>query len=286
MSLSLASPADGRLAARAPEKIARAWSSTTHLKTLPLGHRLWRHAASPTLRTRELFGHRIVLDVARSSAQQQLFLEGEWFVAESSLVQSLVVPNKGVIDVGANIGYYLLLFAQAGAEPIVGIEPDLDNLTEVRRTIAANTMPQVEIVEAAVGASPGIAHFNPGLNGSVSDQGERQVRMVTVDEITPGDVGLIKIDVEGFERHVLEGAARTIETRRPRLFVEIHPALIGPGDLEAIRGIVDSNYEDVAYHRPLRDLNPLRRLVGPRIERLDEPPGGGAGKSPFWLVAQ
>ena len=184
-------------------------------KTQRIADLLWSNGE---VRERRLFDGWIVLDLSRSPGHRLLYLEGERWVAEASLVRSLVRPGEPAIDVGASIGYYALLLKQAGASPVVCVEPEPENLLELRRTIARNSFEDVEVVAAAAGAAPGVVHLRPGPNAAIADEGIA-VEQVTVDWLTRS-AGLLKIDVEGYERHVLEGA-KTLLERTPNLFVEL-----------------------------------------------------------------
>ncbi|HSI14327.1 MAG TPA: FkbM family methyltransferase, partial [Chthoniobacter sp.] len=66
------------------------------------------------------------------------------------------------------------------------------------------------------------------------------------------DVAFIKIDVEGFEWHVLRGAADIIARRKPVLFVEIHPPqLLDRGKSAAeVYSLLKSSYPHVALYLP------------------------------------
>jgi hypothetical protein len=102
--------------------------------TLPRAQRLFHDIEPGTLLERGLFGHRFVCDVSRTGPQKLLYLIAERYVPEASLVRSFLAPGMNVVDVGANIGYYTLMFAQVvGPEGrIITIEPSPENLPELR----------------------------------------------------------------------------------------------------------------------------------------------------------
>lgn len=229
----------------------------------------------------------MVVDVSRSNAQRELYLEGERFVAEAALVASLVAPGRPAIDVGANIGYYVLLLRQAGASRVMALEPDSDNVRDLRRLIAANNFSDVEVREVAVGAAGGRVRFQPGLNGAVMATGEHVVEMVTLDDVAPLDVGFIKIDVEGYEHEVLNGARRVIEELRPNLFVEMHPSQIPDRELlDTIIADMRSTYGRVELYGNPRHTRGLRgiaqRFQPPKLPKFST----WEGDVPFWLVAR
>jgi len=106
----------------------------------------------------------------------------------------------------------------------------------------------VEIVRSAVSDATGEAPFNvtmaAGGDGALSGLapgGGATVPTITLDDFMAerglGRLGLIKIDVEGAERRVLDGARRTLETCKPRLVFESgHESA---GDRAAIADLLD-----------------------------------------------
>jgi tRNA G37 N-methylase Trm5 len=120
---------------------------------------------------------------------------------------SSVRPGDVVADVGANVGLYAVALARrVGAMGrVIAYEPDAGNAELLRRNVALNDVEGVvEVRQAAEGSS--------------------QVSVVTLDEELDR-LALLKIDVEGFECAVLDGARSLLadESRRPRrVFVEAH----------------------------------------------------------------
>jgi len=272
---------------RFAEFAARAWSgATVGLKSQPIGERLWRDAPQPTLRRRRLYGYEMMLDVSRSNAQRVLYLDGERFIPDRALAASLVQSGAAAMDVGANIGYYMLLLQRLGASRVICVEPDAENLMELRRTIAANRFTNVEVVVAAAGPVNGQALLKSGLNARVVSGGDRQVAMVRVDDIAPDDLGFLKIDVEGYERLVLDGAQRVMRNQ-VNLLVEIHPPLLSLDEINAIISNVRNSYDDVTIWA-LPELGgrlsrPAARLRGARPVPIADWQHLSA---PFWLTAR
>jgi FkbM family methyltransferase len=276
-------------------RLARLW----RFGTLSLAARMFAGAPGPRLFASDLFGFPIVLDVARASVQRLLFLEGERFVHERHLLARLLAPGMRVADVGANIGYYLLLFEHAVGPGghITCFEPDPENLRELRATLAVNGFANVEVVAAAVGAADGIAALRTGLNATVvaAGPGTIQVPLVSLDRALAAPIDLLKIDVEGYEAQVLAGARRLLAGQRPALFVEIHPALLAPP------ATVDSVLAQLAEHYPpprIFERNPERgfaaKLAARYLDRTVQQVGdveallaacrGGRRSEPFWAV--
>jgi FkbM family methyltransferase len=179
-----------------------------------------------TLMERRLFGLRYVCDISRWP-QQAIFLMGERFIPEARLIQRLLKPGMRIVDVGANVGYYMLMFEQKiGREGhIIAIEPSPENLPELRLNMERNELKNVELIPKAVGSDQRVVGLRAGINSGVvpDGHGEYKVEQDTLDNIVFGHVDMMKIDIEGYEGHALRGAVRLLHQYHPILIVEIHP---------------------------------------------------------------
>jgi FkbM family methyltransferase len=164
------------------------------------------------------------------------------------LFTKLVQPGFQVVEVGAHIGYvtqYLaFLVGQSGS--VVAFEPGENNLRYTRWNVSEGLAGvgagSVRLIEKAVGAETGSGTLYEedltGQNNSLvvrfpgylansdaafvpSKVHPRVVPVVSLDVEEKGSIDFIKVDVEGFEHHVLQGARRILETHRPILMVEI-----------------------------------------------------------------
>ena len=144
--------------------------------------------------------------------------------AEMRAWRHLLRTGDLFVDVGSNVGLYSIWAADCGAAPIA-IEPDPVNAERTRQNLALNGLVG-EVHECALAAEPGVAQFSTGLDTvnhlvSSPDGAElsREVEVRTLDDILAGrHVRGIKIDVEGAERLVLEGARATLAERRVDVF--------------------------------------------------------------------
>ena len=270
-------------------------------RTLELAGRLFASAPHPTVLGRPFCGYRLLVDVSRSNAQRLLFLEGERFLAERFLLRRLLRPGMRVVDVGANIGYYLLFLTRAvGSEgALCCLEPEPENLAELERNLRHNRIGNARILPFAAGGEDSEVSLHPGINGKVADDGSGSltVPLRRLDSVLDGPVELIKIDVEGYEGHVLAGAERLLSGYRPTLFVEVHPAFLAPPT--TLRGLM----AQLAAHQPYlaaftfagrRDLAgkiAARYLPGRAVARVGDLPAflaaceEGREREPFWVIA-
>jgi FkbM family methyltransferase len=213
-------------------RLARLRSHFWRFQTLSLANRLFANTEQPFLLTRRLFGQLACVDVSRGNPQRLLYLEGERFLAERNLLRRFLRPGQRVVDVGANIGYYLLLFEKliGPGGSVLCFEPEPENLTELERNVRVNRYANVRVFPAAVGAEDGETALRAGINGTVAEDGtgDFTVPLLRLDSALDDRVDFMKIDVEGYEGHVLAGARRILDRDRPALFVEIHPGFLAP----------------------------------------------------------
>jgi FkbM family methyltransferase len=135
-----------------------------------------------------------------------------------------------VFDVGANAGYFTLLGSRlvGPAGRVVAFEPLPRALELLRRHVALNALENVQIVDAAVSDRDGEALFRDDsfTMGRLTDDGDIRVRLVALDPLcAAGELPLpdvLKIDVEGAELDVLEGARGLLTERHPVLVLSTH----------------------------------------------------------------
>jgi FkbM family methyltransferase len=122
------------------------------------------------------------------------------------------------VDVGANVGSYTVLAAKVAGARCVTFEPIAAAWTALCDNLQLNGITdRVELHRAAVGSAPGVARmttgFDTGNRMAVDGQEPNtiEVPVLTLDEVLGARApSVIKVDVEGFEPAVLEGAARTL----------------------------------------------------------------------------
>jgi FkbM family methyltransferase len=157
-----------------------------------------------------------------------------WEPHFTKLVKATVPQGSQVIDVGANFGLNTIVLAHAVGPSgvVVAIEPLRVIFQQLCGNCFLNGLPNILTLNAAVGATPGIAEMNPvnyfarGWNfgdNSVGKGGER-VQMITLDSLGLSQVSFIKIDAQGSEFEIIQGARQTIFTARPVMFIEIEEA--------------------------------------------------------------
>lgn len=143
---------------------------------------------------------------------------------EEPLALDLLPKNSVVFDVGANVGLYTLLLAKQ----VYSFEPVPRNIEYLSRHIRINKISNVTIVPCAISDQTNLFAFEYGDNcvlGHISDAGNQPVVAISCDTFcdqfscTPN---LIKIDVEGAEISVLQGAKYILIKHKPVVFLSTH----------------------------------------------------------------
>lgn len=138
------------------------------------------------------------------------------------------VPREGIwVDVGACIGTHTVFFAKLGLE-VLAFEPVYANAELLDENLLENAVDaQVQLYTVALGAKETAVRLevtanNMGLSRIIEEHPLAPIPMLPLDEIVSrtGKIGLIKIDVEGYEVEVLQGARKTLKQWHPRLFIE------------------------------------------------------------------
>jgi hypothetical protein len=123
-------------------------------------------------------------------------------------IRRLCNPRLTAYDVGASFGYDTLILARRCAA-VIAFEPDPEACDRLRVNAGLNPSIQARI------------DLRPTAVGRGDDSAPSIDQVVAAGSPPPG---LLKIDVEGSEVDVLEGAATTLRTHRPAVLLEVHSA--------------------------------------------------------------
>ena len=173
---------------------------------------------------------------------------------EMGLLKFIVDPKRICLDVGANLGLFTY-FLSRYAPHVYAFEPNpiplrilksvADKNVTVREMALSNETGEVELVVprgrkgwSSNGAS--VEHAHSG------DAGIVKVPCSRIDDLGYKNIGFIKIDVEGHEKSVLEGATETLARDRPNLFVENEVAHAGSGVSDVFELVKKLDYDGFA----------------------------------------
>ena len=168
--------------------------------------------------------------------QQNIYFLGTYEGAELKVLNEHLSENSAFIDIGANFGLYSLSASKkiTNSGKIICFEPYPENYQALMKNISINNLSKIITENKAVGDSQGKLklYYQPNENnlGMVSasyieNSVVHEVEVISLDkylETQPlNKIDLIKIDVEGFEYHVLSGMKKTLSTYSPKILIEI-----------------------------------------------------------------
>ena len=172
---------------------------------------------------------------------------GEFGEAAHVLLLPLLEPGGCVLDVGANIGTSAVAFARAVGPTgkVFAFEPQPAVYNVLCANLALNGLRNVTPYPYAVGRQQGVAYLppvdyaEPGNYGAVSLAGgetPEEVGIVPLDGLGFPPVTLLKVDVEGGENDVVQGALGLIDRERPLFYVEFNDSPANRMMLAALMG--------------------------------------------------
>jgi FkbM family methyltransferase len=163
-------------------------------------------------------------------------LSGEYEVHLSSVFEKYCTAGMTAIDVGANLGYYSLLASRlvGPSGRVIALEPNSENCRLLLSSLRLNDITNVQLRPVAADMATGWAYYSThvGSNGGLIEGGDllshpgNVVPTFRLDDLVDGPVGFLKMDVEGAEGRVVQGAARIIERDRPIVTTELKDEML------------------------------------------------------------
>jgi len=190
-------------------------------------------------------GSKMYLAIDDMGVSRDLIIRGRREREETRTIQKILKPGMTVVDIGANIGYYTLMEARAVTETghVYAIEPEPRNFELLQRNIQLNNYRHVDAFQVGISNKTQLEklyiseHSNlhnllrplcPKDEDSVID-----IKVYKLDDfiskyrISPSNIDLIRMDIEGYEVKALEGMSELLtEAKSLNLFIEFHPQYI------------------------------------------------------------
>lgn len=206
-----------------------------------LSKALLHAGARPLVTTKMNAGHQLVLDMRVPSQLWAAYL-GEYDRANLAALLRFVRRGGMALDVGANIGFYAIPLALAGAQ-VLAFEPVPQNIARLRENVVLNRLDAtITIYPIALSSKAGFAEITlredfedgggVGNAAIMIDDGKERfatisVPTVSLDDLLPPiqagrQLDLIKLDIEGHEDHFLRGARATLRESRPVILMEMN----------------------------------------------------------------
>lgn len=266
------------------------------------------------IRTLDLNGLRFRFCVNASDAGlSRELLRNDWreTVSTEYLLSTFLKKGEVVLDVGANIGYFATIEACANPENFVyAVEPVLENFEILNFNLLVNKLPNMKTINAAISSEDGMSEIlvsehknwctmNKGAAQAISATHAQKVETFTLARFKKEHMNheptLLRMDTEGFEYEILMGNKDFLREHKLRLFIEIHPKMLGKQRLiELLTMLKDLGYKvdrwvrntgydqhDLVFQPP-RFMQPKLGGYGERTISMDELIAESGRWNPDW----
>lgn len=187
----------------------------------------------------EVQGSRMYLNIADTVLVPDLITHGVYCRYETEFFKTLVRPGMVVLDIGANIGYYTLIAARlvGNSGRIYALEPESANFSILQRNVELNNYGNIIVKQEALSNKRGKAtlyrdklnlggHSFSRKNILPGGKNYASVNTIPLDDFLSREgvrPDFIKIDTQGAEGLVFEGANKTLSQDRLMIFMEFWP---------------------------------------------------------------
>jgi len=223
---------------------------------------------NPTV-IKEIGGTKFELDL-REVIDSSLYFSGTFEEDVETIIHTVIKPGMCVLDIGANVGYHTFRMSKlAGSSGrVYAVEPTGWAYQKLIRNAALNpdlkniTFSQLGLSNADIGKASMQFQSSYRLDGNQQSTTEN-IELITLDtylqreKITKLD--FIKLDVDGFEGKVLQGAARSLAQMKPIILMELNPATMfeNRDDPDVmVQMLVQAEYHfETSHGQPIKDLS-------------------------------
>lgn len=168
-----------------------------------------------------------------------------------SLLSTIIPKDKDMLDIGANIGVWTVVFSKVTSGFIHSFEPQPKIFDCLSKNNIINNCTNVRLYNTGLSDKDQILCMNAEYDRKenfgafrICDYGSLNIQTIMGDFLELNDVGFIKVDVEGHELEALTGLEKTIRLCKPILFVEIHDTQ--PNNQETLNKILSFGYTHVS----------------------------------------
>jgi FkbM family methyltransferase len=162
-----------------------------------------------------------------------LLEQEDWFEDEIGFLRRCLAAGTRAIDIGANYGLYSLMLAGVAGDSgrVWSIEPASQTAAYLRKSAEINALDNLTVIQKALSNRPGTARLSTEANSELnsltrSAAGEsEEVEIATLDGLAGEQewsrIDFLKLDAEGEEERIIEGAARFLRDENPLVMFEI-----------------------------------------------------------------
>ena len=177
-------------------------------------------------------GEWMSLPIADLFASEAYITNGDVDWGSERLLFSLLNNQGAFLDIGAHIGYYSL-YMLPRATQVYAFEPDPNVRVLLENNVAQKS--KIQVLPCAAGATQGRARFTLEADSAISHlagENDNPANIITIDVVTLDSfvrtrgltVEAIKIDVEGHDTEVIQGALHLLNDQQPIVLTEAVPS--------------------------------------------------------------
>jgi len=183
----------------------------------------------------------------------------------TEIVKEKIKPGMVCLDCGGNIGYYATLESNlVGKEGrVIAIEPSPLNVEYLKKNLELQQQDNFEVHNLACGNENGditfVVHKISNMcrianEGETESDDKKFVKIpmrkldTFLEEKTLDRLDLLRMDIEGSELKLFEGARKTISKFKPMIQIEFHPGKLGPENTRKVLNFFqDEGYEFTTF---------------------------------------
>ena len=200
------------------------------------------------------------LEFSENSNVLEIFRDNIYSIYEDFIPK----PGQTVIDIGAQYGDYAILCSKIYKAKVYTFEPLPQNFKEILKNIRLNGLEdnQINAFNVALGNANKTAmlSYSGEMANNINKGKKIKTTFRTLDSYKL-KADLLKIDVEGFEMEVLEGAIKTIKKYHPKIIIETHSRALEKQTKEFLSGLnYDLKHEGRSVYNVNKDFDKVTNL--------------------------
>ena len=198
----------------------------------------------------------------------------------TKLISNELKEEMVCLDLGANIGYYALLESNiiGNSGKVIAIEPSPDNFEKLIQNLNLNCIKNVIPFNIACGDKNGEIPFLVSKKSNLctiidknyvkkSSDNIIDVPIKKIDDFLNENkiekVDFVRMDVEGYEGHIIKGMQKTLDKNKPILHIEVHRQFMSDNQTRELLDEFQKRGYECKYYHP-------RALDHPTIGSLDD----------------
>jgi FkbM family methyltransferase len=185
-----------------------------------------------------------------------------WEPHMHKIFEKYINKESIVLEGGCHIGTHTLKLGLLGKQ-VLSFEPMTNSNVILRENLKINNITNVTVYNEGLSNKTDVAYFewighnNPGASGLANNpmgkpsytkpiEKKHPVTLITIDSLQLEKLDFIKLDVEGYEINVIEGAIDTIKKCNPIITLEIYENFTGNYSLQHAKStfkiLLDNGY--------------------------------------------